>query len=157
MEYPGQEVKMGIQTRSVRYDISLLTEHDIYLFRQGSHVRLYEKLGAHVHTIDNVAGVLFAVWAPNARQVSVVGDFNGWDSKVHHLKVREDGSGIWEGFMPGLTHDVTYKYHIVSRYHDYRVDKGDPFAFGWEKPPDTASRTCTLDYGWGDSEWMSRR
>lgn len=148
---------MGIQAGSVQHGISQLTDHDIYLFKQGTHVRLYEKLGAHAHTIDDVAGVQFAVWAPNARQVSVVGHFNGWDSKAHPLKVREDGSGIWEGFIPGLTHGVIYKYHIVSRYQDYRVDKGDPFAYSWEVPPHTASRVWSLDYDWGDSEWMSRR
>jgi len=135
----------------------LLTDHDIYLFKQGNHFRLYRKLGAHVHTGEDTAGVLFAVWAPNARQVSVVGDFNGWDADAHHLRVREDGSGIWEALIPGLTQGALYKYHIVSHHQGYHADKGDPFAFSWEVPSQTASRVWDLHYDWNDSEWMSCR
>jgi len=135
----------------------LLTEHDIFLFKKGAHYRLYQKLGAHVQTGGDMSGVLFAVWAPNARQVSVLGDFNGWDTDAHQLKVREDGSGIWEGFIPGLTRGILYKYHIVSRHREYHADKGDPFAFSWEAPPQTASRVWDLHYDWNDSEWMGRR
>lgn len=148
---------MEVQAGSIQHGISLLTEHDIYLFKQGTHVRLYEKLGAHVYTTDESAGVLFALWAPNAGQVSVIGDFNSWNIAAHQLKARGDDSGIWEGFIPGLAQGVIYKYHIVSRYRDYRVDKGDPFAFSWEEPPRTASRVCALEYDWSDSEWMNCR
>jgi len=136
---------------------SLLTDHDIYLFKEGNHFRLYEKLGAHPRVVDGASGVQFAVWAPNAESVSVVGEFNGWDPDAHRLFVRWDGSGIWEGFIPGLEPGVLYKYHIVSRHGGFRVDKGDPFAFLWECPPGTASRVWDLAYEWGDSEWMERR
>jgi 1,4-alpha-glucan branching enzyme len=136
---------------------SLLTEHDIYLFKEGNHFQLYEKLGAHVLTVDGVAGTLFAVWAPNAERVSVIGDFNGWDRNAHPLAVRWDGSGIWEGFIPGLGNGTTYKYHIVSRHNSYSVDKADPFAFYAENPPKTASIVWDMEYEWRDSEWMANR
>jgi len=135
----------------------MLTDHDIYLFKQGNHFRLHEKMGAHILTVEGVRGVHFAVWAPNAERVSVVGDFNQWDPESHPLDVRGDGSGIWEGFIPGLEQGATYKYHIFSKSNGYRVDKGDPFAFFWETPPKTASIVWDLDYPWEDSHWMSRR
>src|SRR5690554_3278261 len=97
-------------------DVSLITDHDIYLFKQGNHFRLYDKLGAHPMTVDGEQGVYFAVWAPNAERVSVMGDFNGWNKGSHHLRVREDGSGIWEGFIAGVGKGSSYKYHIASRY-----------------------------------------
>ncbi|PTN12391.1 1,4-alpha-glucan branching protein GlgB [Nitrosomonas aestuarii] len=144
-------------TESIKYGITLLTDNDIYLFKQGTHVRLYDKLGAHMLTIEDKSGVLFAVWAPNARYVSVIGDFNSWDADTHPLRIREDGSGIWEGFIPGLGQNITYKYRVVSRHHNYQADKGDPFAFCWEAPPKTASKVCALDYHWNDNAWMKRR
>jgi 1,4-alpha-glucan branching enzyme len=130
-----------------------LTDHDIYLFREGTHTRLYEKLGAH-STAD---GTAFAVWAPNAEAVSVIGDFNGWERSRHALVPRPDGSGVWEGFIAGVAPGARYKYHVASRYRDYRADKGDPFAFAWESPPQTASRVWDLDYAWGDGKWMAGR
>jgi 1,4-alpha-glucan branching enzyme len=136
---------------------SWLTDYDIYLFREGAHFRLYDKLGAHVRTVRGEKGACFAVWAPNAERVSVIGEFNGWDPAAHPLKVREDGSGIWEGFVPGVEPGAAYKYHVVSRYNGYRVDKGDPFAFYWEASPRTASRVWDLAYEWGDGEWMALR
>jgi 1,4-alpha-glucan branching enzyme len=148
---------MGAQTESVEYGVTLLTDHDIYLFKEGAHSKLYEKLGAHLNVIGDRPGVSFAVWAPNARRVSVVGGFNDWDADVHPLKAREDGSGIWEGFIPGIPSGTIYKYHIASNYQAYEVDKGDPFAFAWEVPPRTASKVCDLNYDWADGEWMSRR
>jgi 1,4-alpha-glucan branching enzyme len=148
---------MGSQTESVECGVSLLTDYDICLLKEGTHCKLYEKLGAHINVIDDRAGVSFAVWAPNASQVSVVGDFNDWDADAHPLKVREDGSGIWEGFVPGLPSGTIYKYHISSNYRAYQTDKGDPFAFAWEVPPRTASKVCDLNYEWADGEWMSRR
>ena len=134
----------------VRYDVTFLTDHDIYLFKQGNHFKLYDKLGSHVVTVEGVEGTYFAVWAPNAQRVSVMGDFNHWNSLSHPLKVREDGSGIWEGFISAISHGASYKYHIISRYNRYSVDKGDPYAFRWESPPKTASTVWDIDYSWGD-------
>jgi 1,4-alpha-glucan branching enzyme len=140
------------------YDrLSLFTDQDIYLFKEGSHFNLYDKLGSHPLSLDEVKGVYFAVWAPNAETVSVVGDFNQWETESHHLKMREDGSGIWEGLIPGVSHGDVYKYHIVSKYNHYRVDKGDPYAFRWECPPKTTSMVWDLQYDWGDGEWMKNR
>ncbi|SEQ92112.1 1,4-alpha-glucan branching enzyme [Nitrosomonas sp. Nm51] len=145
------------KTESIKHDITLLTEGDIYLFRQGTHARLYEKLGAHPFVHKDQSGTLFAVWAPNAQSVSVIGDFNNWSADAHPLKLRNDDSGIWEGFIPGLLPGSVYKYHIVSRYHGYRADKGDPFAVYWETPPKTASKIWEMDYAWSDENWMNRR
>ncbi len=137
--------------------MTLFTDHDIYLFKQGSHFKLHDKLGSHITTVDGVEGTYFAVWAPNAEKVSVMGDFNQWNKESHPLKVREDSSGIWEGFIPGLSKGAAYKYHLVSRYNSYRVEKGDPYAFHWECPPKTASVVWDLSYKWGDGEWMENR
>jgi 1,4-alpha-glucan branching enzyme len=134
-----------------------LTDHDVYLFREGTHTRLYEKLGAHPGIVDGEHGVVFAVWAPNAESVSVIGDFNGWDRARHPLTVRRDGSGVWQGFVGGIGRGERYKYHVVSRYRGYRADKGDPYAFAWEPPPRTASVVWDLDYSWGDQHWMAER
>ncbi|HET6756509.1 MAG TPA: alpha-amylase family glycosyl hydrolase, partial [Burkholderiales bacterium] len=133
--------------------MSLFTDHDIYLFKQGRHVRLYDKLGAHPRSDETY----FAVWAPNAERVSVIGEFNGWNGDSHRLTARKDGSGIWEGRVAGLRVGTQYKYRIASRAHDYRVDKGDPFAFYWQVPPETASVVCQLDYTWNDDDWMKNR
>ncbi|HEX3034748.1 MAG TPA: 1,4-alpha-glucan branching protein GlgB [Thermodesulfobacteriota bacterium] len=138
-------------------DITLITDHDIYLFKQGNHFKLYDKLGSRPMTVDGGQGAYFAVWAPNAERVSVMGDFNGWNKESHHLRVREDESGIWEGFIAGIGKGSSYKYHIASRYNNYRVDKGDPFAFHWETPPKTASVVWDLNYEWKDDEWMKNR
>jgi 1,4-alpha-glucan branching enzyme len=135
----------------------LLTPFDVYLFKQGNHVDLHRKLGAHTVTVDGVAGTAFAVWAPNAQQVSVVGDFNGWDAGRHPLIARDDDSGIWEGFIPGSGQGMLYKYHVTSRYHGYAAAKADPFAFYAEPPPRTASVVWELDYEWGDQDWMAVR
>ena len=134
-----------------------LTDHDIYLFREGTHTRLYERLGAHPRIVDGEQGVAFAVWAPNAETVSVIGDFNGWDRGRHPLAPRRDGSGVWQGFVAGISKGERYKYHVVSRYRGYRADKGDPYAFAWEPPPRTASVVWDLDYSWGDQQWMVER
>ncbi len=156
-EKPMATKKIKKKKPATRFDVNLLTDHDIYLFKEGSHFRLYDKLGSHVLTADGVEGVHFAVWAPNAESVSVVGDFNQWDMKSHPLKVREDDSGIWEGFVPGISNGTVYKYHIRSRYDNYRMDKGDPYAFCWECPPKTASMVWNLNYDWGDDEWTKNR
>jgi len=138
-------------------DITLLSEHDIYLLRQGTHARLYEKLGAHALKAAGSAGVYFSVWAPNAERVSVIGDFNDWDPQAAPLIARTDQSGIWEGCIPAAAQGALYKYRIHSRHGGYHVDKGDPFACRWECPPRTASQVWDLDYRWGDGEWMHTR
>jgi 1,4-alpha-glucan branching enzyme len=141
----------------VIYAGSLVTEHDVYLFKEGNHFELYEKLGSHLMELDDMQGVHFAVWAPNAERVSVVGDFNGWNRESHPLKVRDDGSGIWEGFIPGVGNGTIYKYFIESRWGGYKAEKGDPFAMHWETPPRTASIVWDIGYHWEDVEWMQER
>ena len=143
--------------QSVIYGPSLLTDHDIYLFKEGSHFKLYEKLGSHIMAVDGVSGTLFAVWAPNAKSVSVTGDFNAWDSLAHLLRARSDGSGIWEGFIPGVGHGDIYKYHITSAATWYAVDKGDPFARRYETPPRSGSVVWDSSYEWEDRGWMESR
>lgn len=135
---------------------SLLGPQDLYLFNEGNHSRLYNKLGAHPMTVDGLAGTYFAVWAPAAHYVAVIGDFNGWNPGRHPLRPRES-SGIWEGFIPGVGSGAAYKYHVASRYHGHRIDKADPFAFSQETPPRTASIVCDLDYQWRDAGWMQER
>jgi 1,4-alpha-glucan branching enzyme len=133
-----------------------ITEDDIYLFNEGTHYRLYDKLGAHEGEVAGTRGAHFAVWAPAAERVSVIGDFNGWNRSSHPLRPRA-GSGIWEGFIPGVGQGTLYKYRIVSRHGDYGVDKADPFAFHAETPPKTGSVVWNLDYDWGDAAWMESR
>lgn len=136
---------------------SLFTDFDIDLFKAGKHFRLYEKLGAHLLTVDGVKGVYFAVWAPTAHSVSVVGDFNYWTQGEHVLEVRWDESGIWEGFIPHLTKGTTYKYKIQSNNNGIVTEKADPFAFYCENPPNTASIVWDLDFKWKDTKWMNSR
>ncbi|MFH1031314.1 MAG: 1,4-alpha-glucan branching protein GlgB [Chloroflexota bacterium] len=135
---------------------TLLTNDDLYLFNEGNHFRLYEKLGAHPLVVDKQEGTYFAVWAPNAEKVSVIGNFNGWHRSGYSLS-QQGQSGIWEGFIPGVKQGSLYKYHITSRYGGYRVDKADPFAFYSEKSPKTASVVWDLDYNWGDRSWLNER
>jgi 1,4-alpha-glucan branching enzyme len=136
---------------------SLFTDFDIDLFKAGKHFRLYEKLGAHLVEVDGVKGVYFAVWAPSARSVSVVGDFNYWIQGDHQLQVRWDSSGIWEGFIPGLEKGTTYKYKIQSNNGGIITEKADPFALYCEHPPHTASVIWDLNYDWKDKKWMENR
>jgi 1,4-alpha-glucan branching enzyme len=133
-----------------------LGDVDLHLFAEGTHARIYEHLGAHPTTRGGKAGVAFAVWAPNAARVAVIGDFEGWGTAPVPLALRE-GSGIWEGFAPGLAEGTHYKYRIDSRHNDYRVDKADPYAFRAELPPATASIVCDLAYAWADGDWMRTR
>lgn len=137
-------------------DVKGLTRDDLYLFNEGNHFRLYDKLGAHIAEADGEKGVRFAVWAPDAEQVSVMGDFNDWNNASHPLFPRGQ-SGLWEGFVTGLTPGACYKYHIRSRFHGYRVDKADPFGFYHEVSPRTGSIVWELDYDWADAEWMAAR
>ncbi len=146
----------GPPGRTDRTQVARLGEHDYYLFNEGSHYRLYDKLGAHPCVRDGVAGTQFAVWAPGAEAVFVFGDFNGWDKGTIPLEP-QGSSGIWVIFLPGIGPGTSYKYHIVSRYNGFRVDKADPFAVFSEVPPKTASVVWDLDYEWGDSEWMANR
>ncbi|MDI6049057.1 1,4-alpha-glucan branching protein GlgB [Flavobacterium sp. XS2P24] len=136
---------------------SLFTDFDIDLFKSGKHFRLYEKLGAHLITVDGVDGVYFAVWAPTAHSVSVVGEFNFWTQGEHLLQVRWDSSGIWEGFIPNIKKGTTYKYKIQSNNGGIITEKADPFAFYCEKPPHTASVVWDLEYKWKDQNWMKTR
>jgi len=136
-------------------EYTLLTDYDIYLFKQGRHYRLYEKLGSHLVSVGGERGVYFAVYAPNASEVYVIGSFNSWQP-LHRLCRRRDDSGIWEGFIPKIGVGELYKYRIVSR-SGYCVDKADPYAFFFETPPKTASIVWDLDYKWSDKEWMKSR
>ena len=136
---------------------SLFTDFDIDLFKAGKHFRLYEKLGAHLIEVNGVKGVYFAVWAPTAQAVSVIGDFNYWTQGEHNLNVRWDSSGIWEGFIPDISKGALYKYKIQSNINGVITEKADPFARYCEKPPHTASVVWDLDYKWKDDNWMQNR
>ncbi len=140
----------------VRYDISLLTDDDLHYFNEGTHYRLYQKLGAHLLQAKGVEGVYFAVWAPNAERVCVIGDFNYWDKNNHPLQARGE-SGVWEGFIPHIGKGTRYKFQVYSRYQGYQIDKADPFAFYNEVAPQNASIIWDLDYTWSDAEWMKSR
>jgi 1,4-alpha-glucan branching enzyme len=128
-----------------------LTGHDLYLFREGTHSRLYEKLGAHLLG----DGTQFAVWAPNAEQVSVIGDFNGWDPRANPMQPSE--AGVWAAKVAQAKQGACYKYHVVSRNGGFRADKADPYAFRCEMPPKTGSVVWKLDYEWHDADWMANR
>ena len=135
---------------------SLFTDFDTALFISGKHFRLYEKLGAQLMEVDQTAGVFFAVWAPNAQQVSVVGNFNAWNKTAHTLYKRLDQSGIWEGFIPHLAKGEVYKYAIKG-FDGSDIEKGDPFARKWEHPPQTASIVWDTKYDWKDKAWLKKR
>jgi 1,4-alpha-glucan branching enzyme len=147
---------MSARHDEIRHDVSLLSDDDLFLFNEGSHFALWEKLGAHPATVESGSGTCFAVWAPDAECVSVAGDFNVWNKDSHPLASRGQ-SGIWEGFIPGIGKGALYKYHVRSRFHGYRVDKADPLGFLHETPPKTGSVVWDLEYEWGDAEWMKGR
>lgn len=136
---------------------SLFTDFDIDLFKSGKHYRLYEKMGSHVIEVDGVQGTYFAVWAPSAASVAVIGDFNFWDDSVHLLNVRWDSSGIWEGFIPNVLHGATYKYKIHSSNNGIVTEKADPYARRCEHPPKTASIVYDYKPNWSDTVWMKNR
>jgi 1,4-alpha-glucan branching enzyme len=143
---------------NIYYDVSRFSDLDIYLFKEGNHNKLYNSFGSHLMSVNGKEGVYFAVWAPNAKSVSVRGDFNDYDEHSHPLRMRDDESGIWEGFVEGVENGLTYKYHIVSKYHDIIHEKSDPYAFYSEKPSKSASRIWDIDdYKWNDEEWMKKR
>jgi len=134
----------------------LLTDDDLHLFNEGTHPHLYDKLGAHLLTVEKRPGTYFAVWAPNAERVTVIGDFNGWNKESHPLNPLRI-SGIWEGFIPGVQAGAIYKYHILSNQRGYRVDKPDPFGFTFESALRGASVVWDLQYNWRDGDWMQAR
>ncbi|MFT5737707.1 MAG: 1,4-alpha-glucan branching enzyme [Maribacter sp.] len=136
---------------------SLFTDFDIDLFKGGKHYRLYDKLGSHPIELNGVKGTYFAVWAPSAKAISVVGDFNAWNQETHTLNVRWDSSGIWEGFIPNIGHGEKYKYKIQSHNQDIWTEKADPFAKLCEHPPKTASLVWSKEYDWKDTNWMGYR
>ena len=138
------------------WNYSLFSQEDIDNFQRGTHYRLYEHFGAHARNVLGTDGYYFAVWAPNATYISVIGNFNHWDNTAHPLYVRLESSGIWEGFIPNLAKGEVYKYHIHG-FRGARLDKGDPYANFWEKRPGTASITWDLDFEWNDDEWMANR
>lgn len=136
---------------------SLFSDFDINLFKAGKHYRLYEKFGSHITTVDGLDGTYFSVWAPSAKSVSVIGDFNFWIEGEHQLNVRWDGSGIWEGFIPFVGKGNIYKYKIHSHHNDIKTEKADPYARRCEHPPKTASIVWDDTYKWKDNTWMKKR
>ena len=157
MHHSGQSIFINDKKMNQVQPHSLFTDFDIELFKAGKHFRLYEKLGAHLTEVDGVKGVYFAVWAPSAHSVSVVGDFNFWIQGNHQLNVRWDNSGIWEGFIPEIEKGSTYKYKIQSNNNGTITEKADPFSLYCEHPPQTASVVWDLDYKWKDTKWMDNR
>ena len=136
---------------------SLFTDFDIDLFKGGKHYRLYEKFGSHLVTVNGIQGTYFAVWAPSAKEVSVIGDFNFWNGDDYKLNVRWDSSGIWEGFIPHTGKGNTYKYQILSNHNNHVAEKADPYARRCEHPPKTASIVWDDSYRWKDTKWMKKR
>jgi len=152
----AKEVEPGTPQLKNVEPYSRFTDFDISLFKSGKHYKLYEKLGSHVIEFNGVTGTYFAVWAPNAQYISVIGNFNGWNRGSHGLYVRWDGSGIWEGFIPHVGNGETYKYYIKSSTGT-DLEKADPFALRWEVAPRTASIVADTYYEWSDGEWMKDR
>ena len=147
------------QTFIRKQDIpSILSDFDLHLFGQGKEYRIYEKMGAHLRTVSGVPGVNFALWAPNARSVSVIGDFNGWRHGATPMHLRHQDLGVWECFVPGLTAGALYRYAITSRFNDYTVEKSDPYGFAAELRPQTASIVVDIhQHQWQDEAWMQER
>jgi len=158
MAVPQHEDLPG-QMPSREQDVpSLFSDFDLYLFGQGKHYRIYEKMGAHPRTVNGVEGVNFAVWAPNARTVSVIGNFNGWRHDANHMHLRHSDLGVWECFIAGLCIGEPYKYAISSKYNNYVVEKADPYGFAAELRPKTASIVTDIyRQQWEDEAWMQER
>lgn len=155
-EKPPYEQSHFVETHQPVWNYSLFDEEDISNFKNGTHYTLYKKFGSHSISVIDQEGYYFAVWAPNATYVSVVSDFNKWNTEAHPLKVRLDKSGIWEGFIPNVEEFSNYKYFIKG-YKDAQLYKGDPFAYHWELRPGTSSKTKQLEYKWKDLKWMRKR
>ncbi|GHO85911.1 1,4-alpha-glucan branching protein GlgB [Dictyobacter formicarum] len=154
-----QQPESGIHNHTHTQAVpSIFSEFDLYLFGQGKHFHLYEKMGAHPRVVNGVEGVNFAVWAPNARTISVIGDFNGWNRSANLMELRHQDLGVWETFIPGLQEGALYKYSIYSRYNNYVVDKIDPYAFACELRPNTASIVRDIKHHeWQDAAWLEQR
>ncbi len=156
------KLKVTFNEKNVRimYDpfsfTQILTDYDLHLFAEGNHHNIYDKLGAHIMTTDEIEGVHFAVWAPNAIRVSVIGDFNNWDGRRHPMRVLGE-SGVWEIFIPDFKKGDIYKYEIKAKNNDIYI-KSDPYAYYTEIRPKTASVVYNIDnYKWGDDLWMQER
>ncbi len=145
-----------VDTTKPVWNYSLFTEEDITNYQSGTNYSLYNKFGSHAIKVLDTEGFYFSVWAPNATDVHVIGEFNNWDKQSHPLFVRLESSGIWEGFIPLIPKDSPYKYHI-NGFNGIQLDKGDPYANYWQQKPGTASKTWELDYKWNDEEWMKDR
>ena len=150
------EEQYFVDTTKPVWNYSLISDEDITNFQQGTHYSMYNFLGNKFIKVSEIEGTYFAVWAPNATFVSVIGYFNEWNKEKHLLYVRQDGSGIWEGFIPHLLPGEAYKYHIHG-FEGLKLDKGDPYAHYWEKRPYTASITWDVAYDWKDEKWMKER
>src|SRR6266581_3685225 len=156
---PGDKAKILISVEGSPQAIpSLFSDFDLYLFGQGKHYDLYEKMGAHPRVVDGIAGVNFAVWAPNARAVSVIGDFNGWNHEANLMYRRHDDLGVWECFIPGVRVGDVYKYAVYSRYNNYSSERSDPYGFATELRPLNASIVADIhQHQWQDDVWMQQR
>lgn len=152
----NHQTKIATRLTQPVWEYSLFTDFDIDLFLLGKHFRLYEKMGAHLSKIDKVSGTYFAVWAPNAREVTVIGNFNNWVNNTHYLNKRQDASGIWEGFIPNVGKGEVYKYYIKGA-DGSDIEKGDPYALRWEHPPQKASIVWDTNYSWKDKSWLTKR
>jgi len=150
------EQKNFVDTTKPVWNYSLLTDDDVTNYQNGTNYQLYKKFGSHSIKVNDIWGMYFCVWAPNATLVSVKGHFNNWENHAYELYPRWDKSGIWEGFIPHFKLGEAYKYHIVG-YAGRKIDKGDPFANFWEKRPHTASITWDMYYEWKDADWMKKR
>ena len=140
------------------YDVTLFGDMDIYLLKEGTHSKLYDKFGAHFMRREQIEGVYFALWAPNANSVAVRGDFNAYNQSKHQLQKRNDNSGVWEGFITDVQEGMTYKYHIQSNEENTNQDKSDPYAFYAEVAPNSASKVWNVEnYEWNDKQWMKHR
>ena len=153
---PKYEELHFVDTKQVVWNYSLFKDEDVHNFQNGTHYSLYTLFGNKQLEVSGTKGTYFAVWAPNATAVYVKGNFNDWNNETHLLKVRQDSSGIWEGFVPGIHQGEVYKYHIHG-YRGVKLDKGDPFANYWELRPLTASITWQTNYAWKDAKWIEQR
>ncbi|CAN5454276.1 1,4-alpha-glucan branching protein GlgB [soil metagenome] len=156
-ENSGSVTETAPQEQKQQEHVTRLTDFDIHLFREGKHYKLHDKLGSHIMEHNGVKGTYFALWAPNAESVAVVGDFNGWNRGSHPMNVRHDSSGIWEIFIPDIGQGNIYKYHITSHHNHYSVDKADPFAIHAETPPKTGTIIWDRNFEWNDSDWLDNR
>ncbi|HLX39651.1 MAG TPA: 1,4-alpha-glucan branching protein GlgB [Ktedonobacteraceae bacterium] len=160
MTVPEQnDVPDGTPAAAMQEEIpSIFSDFDLYLFGQGQNYRIYEKMGAHIRTVSDVVGVNFSVWAPNARTVSVIGDFNDWNRNATPMHLRHNDLGVWECFVPGVPVGTRYKFAIYSRYDNYSADKADPYGLAFEMRPLTASIVADIhQHEWQDADWMQQR